>query len=435
MSTSDNLEDLEITIEEFISATGSIPVFVENAGGGYSLVDTSLNNLYKTNTSVSRAIQLLNQKASSFVTKDSSSSNLASYYYDNEGSVLYCLYAPKGLGSNEFVLVIFSMIKTESLLSIISAYYGYIVLISIIIAVLIALFISRAFSIPIKTIEKEMQKLAKDDYTTSSYVFKNKELVSLQDTLNLVKDETKEKVENISSQKEMLENLNNELLKQEELRSSFIARLSHELKTPLMVISATTEAIMDGVIPEEDKQKEYNTIMEEVDKTTGIIKDIINTYRTSNKEMKLKITRFNLSTLVEETLNSLYPISQKNNLEVIVNLNNQVYMNADRDLIGQVISNFITNAFKYTESGKRVEIAIQDNGASFIFEVKNYGAHINDDNLQKIWLPFFRENENVDKSSTGMGLYIVKEILNAHKLIYDVTNFDEGVKSYFIIPK
>ena len=71
----------------------------------------------------------------------------------------------------------------------------------------------------------------------------------------------------------------------------------------------------------------------------------------------------------------------------------------------------------------------------FRFEVKNYGSFISEENLTKIWLPFFREKEDVDKSSTGMGLYLVKEILEKHSFNYNVTNFEEGVISYFEVKK
>ena len=180
----------------------------------------------------------------------------------------------------------------------------------------------------------------------------------------------------------------------------------------------------------------YETILEEVEKTTKIIKDIIGTYKTeSSGKAKLNITRFNLADLVREILNPLLPLAAKKRLVVDTDLSVNAFMDADKELISHVISNFITNAFKYTENEGTVTISIIDDKENYTFEVKNYGAHIEEENLKKIFLPFFRENENVDQTSTGMGLYIVKEILENHKLDYGVTNFDEGVVSYFKIKK
>jgi signal transduction histidine kinase len=112
-----------------------------------------------------------------------------------------------------------------------------------------------------------------------------------------------------------------------------------------------------------------------------------------------------------------------------------VYISADKEMIKEVISNYLTNAFKYTEEGQRIEINIKESKDCFRFEVKNYGSFISEENLTKIWLPFFREKEDVDKSSTGMGLYLVKEILEKHSFNYNVTNFEEGVISYFEVKK
>ena len=151
--------------------------------------------------------------------------------------------------------------------------------------------------------------------------------------------------------------------------------------------------------------------------------------------MKLKTSRFKLNVLVENVLHETLPIAQNKKLKVKLNITTPVYMDADEELIGQVVSNFITNAFKYTENRNIVEINILDQKSSIIFEVINYGSKINSENLEKIWLPFFRENENVDSSSTGMGLYIVKSILDTHGYEYGVVNIENGVRSYFKVNK
>ena len=402
-------------------------------------IPENLNFLYEKLNSTISGLNAISDNLSSFekvkVTKDSPYTS-AYYYLDNSTSTLYCLYQPTSFDSETFVFAIFSLVRTSSILSIVSSYYGYIVLISIIISVLIALFVSRAFSTPVRIIEKEMINLTENNYNPTNYVFRNREMISLQDTLNVIKKDTEEKVESINKQKEDLEKINDELRNESELRSSFIARLSHELKTPLMVISATTEALEDGMIPQDEIKDNYETILGEVEKTTGIIKDIIGTYKTSQKkEAKLNYTRFSLNDCVNNILGSLLPLAQKKNLSVVTSLEAQAFINADKDLISQVISNFITNAFKYTKDEGKVEINILEDDTNYTFEVKNYGSHIDEDNLSKIWLPFFRENEDVDKTSTGMGLYIVKEILTNHKYEYDVTNFDGGVISYFKVKK
>nr|MCR5564270.1 HAMP domain-containing histidine kinase [Gammaproteobacteria bacterium] len=404
---------------------------------------SNLNYLYEKMDIVQNGIDTISKNMSSLKSfKDQAPSPYSSayYYLDQTNSILYSIYTPLSLkeaGVEEIVLAIFPMIRTQSILSTISSYYGYIVLVSVVFAVLIALYIARSFSNPIKDIEREMINLGNSKYKLSNYKFKNRELVSLQTTLNQIKVDTKLRVESIESQKNTLEKLNDELKRESDLRSTFIARLSHELKTPLMVISATAEALEDGIIKEDEIDSSYQTILDEVDKATSIIKDIINTYKntSTNKDSGLKMVRFNLNELVNDTLSTLEPLYEKKRFTMARKYDSTVYISADKEMIKEVISNYLTNAFKYTEEGQKIEINIKELKDCFRFEVKNYGSFISEENLTKIWLPFFREKEDVDKSSTGMGLYLVKEILEKHSFNYNVTNFEEGVISYFEVKK
>ena len=403
----------------------------------------NLNYLYENMDIVQNGIDTISKNMSnlkSFKAQAPSPYSSAYYYLDQTNSILYSIYTPLSLkeaGVEEIVLAIFPMVRTQSILSTISSYYGYIVLVSVVFAVLIALYIARSFSNPIKTIEREMVNLGNSNYKLSNYKFKNRELISLQTTLNQIKTDTKLRVESIESQKNTLEKLNDELKKESDLRSTFIARLSHELKTPLMVISATAEALEDGIIKEDELDSSYQTILDEVDKATSIIKDIINTYKntSTNKDSGLQVVRFNLNELVNDTLNTLEPLYEKKRFTMAKKFDSTVFINADKEMIKEVISNYLTNAFKYTSEGEKIEINIKELKESFRFEVKNYGSFIDKDNLTKIWLPFFREKEDVDKSSTGMGLYLVKEILEKHSFAYGVENFDEGVVSFFEVKK
>lgn len=421
------------SIVEGVSSSGG----VEISG---SIIDihlpSNLNYLYETNSNIINGLRLLSRNYAGFNMISDDNSRLSLRYHDEENNVLYILSQPNSEDSNVFILTAFSMMETSSLLSIVSSYYGYIVLVSILVAILIALFISRAFSGPIRTIEEEMKKLAEGNYDAISNKFNNKELVSLQNTVNFLKEEISTRVNDEKRQKEELAILNKDLQNQENLRTAFIQRLSHELKTPLMVISATVQAIRDGVIDPEEMDGEYQTILEEVDKTTDIIKKVVTTYRLSSQEIIPSFSRFNLTKLVKEELKAVYPLAEKKKIKIVEGLDQDVYMNADREQIGQVISNFLTNAIKYTKESEKIEVNIIDSYNNYVFEVKNYGAKIKEENLSNIWLPFFRENQNIEKESTGMGLYFVRETLNAHKIPFDVINTPDGaVRAFFVINK
>jgi len=401
-------------------------------------VPSNLNYLYITGGNVTESLNVLENKYNDFIKVDATGGEIK-YLLDKNAGYIYFIVKPNEIDSvgkqNDVLYIVSPFAETETLFNTTSVSFIFIVIISLLIAVLIAVFISSAFSNPIKIFEKEMLKLKENNYKETEYGFKNKEMISLENTLNEVKVSISAGVESIKNQSKKLEKLNKELVNEEELRASFVQRLSHELKTPLMIISATTEALESGLIEKENEKGSYETILNEVDKTTVIIKEIINNYKNISDKNSLKKTEFNLNELVLEVLKPLIPLAENSELKVITNLDRVCYIKANKEMIKNVISNYITNAIKYTPKGNNINININEDETSFTFEVINHGVHISENNLEKIWLPFFREKEDVDSVSTGMGLYIVKTALESHKFDYDVTNYKDGVRSYFIIKK
>ena len=110
---------------------------------------------------------------------------------------------------------------------------------------------------------------------------------------------------------------------------------------------------------------------------------------------------------------------------------------ADKKLIHRVISNYFTNAIKYTSKGEKIYIEISEHKDRVYFELTNYGITIEEEDLENIWMPFFRsvnsETPRLKTKGTGIGLYLVSEILKAHDCEYGIENTKNGVKAYFYI--
>ena len=112
---------------------------------------------------------------------------------------------------------------------------------------------------------------------------------------------------------------------------------------------------------------------------------------------------------------------------------------ADNKLIKRVISNFVTNAIKYTPENSNIEVLLKQTKRKVYFELINYGVNISKEDLLNIWIPFFRvENatqRQLSSKGSGIGLYLVSEILKAHNADYSITNVKNGVKASFSINK
>jgi len=215
--------------------------------------------------------------------------------------------------------------------------------------------------------------------------------------------------------------------------------ISHELKTPLMIMQVTIQGILDDIIAAEDQDKELNNVLDEINKSSMMIQDMLQIYRLDDANTLLEITEFNLSETVEFFINDFENAIRKFNLDVDINIQDAVCIEADSKLIKRVISNFLTNAIKYTPIHGNIYIEVSEKDGKAYFELTNYGSSINQDEIEKIWLPFYRidvDDANPLKTKgSGIGLYLVSEILKAHHAEFGIKNVRNGVKAYFYINK
>lgn len=222
-----------------------------------------------------------------------------------------------------------------------------------------------------------------------------------------------------------------------ENKKQLVASISHEIKTPLAVIEATASGILDDIFSEEDKIKELNNIISECDKTTIMLQEIVNIYKIDSTNYNLEAKNINLRDLIEETLNFYAPLITKYQKEISIlgSLDFTYPLNAIQ--FKKVLANVILNAIIYSPRKEKITIEIKETPNYHVLEIINYGITIAKDDLKKVFEPFYR----VDKSRTkkedhgnGLGLYIVKEILEKHQLDYGLINLNNGVKFYIIFP-
>lgn len=354
------------------------------------------------------------------------------FYTANESNYTALIFVHK-LNDNTRVMTVYPITKTETILSIINSYNGAVFLLSIIFVLLIGFYASKLITSPIKRIEAEAEKISRLDFTVAPQNYYSHELVSLDNSINRLKNDLNKTIESINIKNGELISLNDRLTEEYNLRKAFVSRLSHELKTPLMVISATAHAFLDDMYNPTEYEEALNSIISEVDKSTNIIKQIIEIYRISGNDNKLNKKKIDLCSLVDQEINKLLPLFKKKVINKVINYkNDSIIINADSNLLGQVISNYLTNAIKYSPDNATVTVNIYKKNKHIIFEVINSDTLINDSELEKIWIPFYRISEESSADSSGIGLYIVSQILTLHKFDFGIENTKNGVKAYFI---
>ena len=215
--------------------------------------------------------------------------------------------------------------------------------------------------------------------------------------------------------------MTNELGKVDNIRKDLIANVSHELRTPLTMIKGYAETIRDlsGDNPEK-REKQLGIIIDETDRVSTLITNMLDLSRLQADKVDFDIETFDASKMLIKLMER-YEIYKEQGFEFNLNIAENVEITGDYARIEQVICNLVDNAINHSIDTQTIDITLTDKG---ILNVRNFGDVIEEENIRHIWDRYYK----IDKSGrrrvtgTGIGLSIVKEILNAHKFAYGVTS-------------
>lgn len=204
----------------------------------------------------------------------------------------------------------------------------------------------------------------------------------------------------------------------ESRRSEFIANVSHELRTPMTTIAGFADGILDGTIPKEEEAKYLISIRDETRRLSRLVRDMLDLSSTKNKLSDPgRRTVFDLNELVLQTLLSFEDRATKKHLDVDPQLpENNIMVIADKDAITRVIYNLLDNAVKFANPGSCLTLRLYKDGEKAYVSVKDIGETIPPDDLPFIFDRFHKSDRSrsLDKEGMGLGLYLVKTIVNSH---------------------
>ena len=219
-----------------------------------------------------------------------------------------------------------------------------------------------------------------------------------------------------------------------EYQQKFISNISHDFRSPLTSIKGYIEAIMDGTIPPEMQNKYLGIVLSEANRLEHLTNGLRDLNVWSNKGPELILEDFDVLELIHSSIETLEGMSSKKNIKLtIVNEAKKTTVNADKGKIEQVIYNLIDNAIKFSFNDSEIIIRLYNNRSKLFCVVKDNGIGISHDNINKIWQRFYKTDSSrgMDKTGSGIGLSIVKEIISAHNETIDVIS-TEGVGTEFI---
>lgn len=208
------------------------------------------------------------------------------------------------------------------------------------------------------------------------------------------------------------------LAKAEAQRSEFIANVSHELKTPMTTISGFADGILDGTIPAERESAALETISSETKRLARLVRRMLDLSRLQSGQGITAQEQFDVVELTARTLVSLEGKINDKKLDVVAELPEEAVMVwGEPDAITQVCYNLLDNAIKFAREGGHLWVDIHKDGAKALVTVKDEGATIPPEELESIFDRFHKSDKSrsMDRDGVGLGLYIVKTILNEHR--------------------
>jgi len=203
----------------------------------------------------------------------------------------------------------------------------------------------------------------------------------------------------------------------ESVRRSFIANVSHELKTPMMTIGGFIDGILDGTIPEE-KQHDYLVLVsEEVRRLSRMVKAMLGIARIEAGETQIVPSVFDINELICRSVFSFEQKIEERHLEIEGLDVEPVYVYADNDLIHQVVFNLIDNAVKFTNDAGTISFSYKQEKDRVFIAVRNTGEGIPQHEIPRLFDRFYKSDKSrsQDKSGVGLGLYIVQTLVKLHK--------------------
>jgi len=344
------------------------------------------------------------------------------------------------LDNNRFILVRIALENIESFTYTANVLYafcgGLVILISIFVVSLVSYRIVYKL-IKLVTISKSMAAL---DFSVKYDDFSdNDEIDLLGKNLNMLSNQLES---TISELKDANASLRQDLVKKEQLeekRKEFMSAASHELKTPLAIIQGYAEGLKEGVNDDPESCEFYcDVIINEAQKMNKLVKQMLTLNQMESGGLKLDYENFDINEIINGRLMASASLIENADCTVIFNHEEPVYIWGDSFKIEEVVTNYITNAFNHVKGdGKenrivKISVIKTDNNKVRV-TVYNSGDNIPDSEISKIWEKFYK----VDKARTreyggsGIGLSIVKAIMDAHNNSYGVENVDGGVCFYF----
>ncbi len=356
------------------------------------------------------------------------------YLWQEEGHMYQVLERNNGLppkifftstlGDDVFLVITKSVKGIRESVAVASEFYLASGIVMIAIGIVGVLYLSRRISGPIIKMNHIARDMSHLEFGEKIEIQSNDEIGELAISINLLSDKLSNSIKSLQDDIEE--------------RKVLVRDISHELKTPIAVIKGYVEGLKYNVVEEEQaRDKYYDVIVDECDRINELVKELLDLSKLEGMSSELQISQVSMRNLIDDSIEKLQHIADMRSIDIRFTCEEDIVVNVDEHLIERVISNLLSNAIKYANSSGYVEIDLKEKSQGCELRIFNTGANIPTESLDQIFNVFYKVDQvrGRDDEGHGIGLAIVKRIMDMHKGTYFVENESNGVTFTILIPK
>lgn len=289
---------------------------------------------------------------------------------------------------------------------------------ALILSVLLSVALALTFTKPLEKMKNTAALLAGGNYSVKTGIKQNDEIGDLAKTMDILS--------------QRLGKAEEERKRVQKQRQDFITNISHELRTPVTVIRGSLEALSDGVITDSDKINEYyKQILIESKSLERLINDLLELSRLQNVDFKIEMQELNICDVLKDSLRSASNLARQKNINIQYNSDKDVFLTkGDYGRLRQMFLTVIDNAIKFSHESKSIYITLKDNQIT----IRDEGIGISEKDLPNIFDRYYRVKSDENKTGTGLGLTIAKQIALRHDIeLFAESKINEGTSFVFVI--
>ncbi len=305
---------------------------------------------------------------------------------------------------------------------------------SLLIGFVLCVLISKSITKPIMEIELAARKMSELDFSVRVREnISSTELSRLSGSVNSMSEQLEAAITELSDKNQKLKTDIEAAKTMEAMRREFVGNVSHEMKTPLALLQIYAENLRNNV---ENIDREYycDTIIDETEKLSELVSTMLDISALESGMTRMEMTDLDISNLLVQLMDTLRPLTSER--EFVMSAERGIEVRGNAKYLEQAMRNYILNALEHTEQGDKIEISLKSTEGLVEYLVFNKGEHIEENEIEKIWNSFYRSDKARVRNgnNVGLGLHIVKTVVDRHGGSYACRNRDGGVEFSFRLP-